>query len=164
PLFARAGALRKLGRWQDAEADLVSALEIAPDRPELLNFLGYAWVERGIKIEDGLGLIEQAMANEPDAGYIVDSLGWAHYRLGAYEEAVQILERAAELTPSDPVIADHLGDAYWRIGRVIEAGYAWRNGLTLKPEAPLEASLRTKMASGLSATGATMTADGQAIP
>jgi tetratricopeptide (TPR) repeat protein len=153
PLFQRANAREQLGRWDDAERDLLAALNIEPDQPDVLNFLGYGWIDRGENIDEGFRLIRKAVAERPDAGYIVDSLGWAHYRLGQYEEAVEQLERAVELSPSDPVVADHLGDAYWQAGRRIEAGYQWAKALELKPEPALEASLRGKAASGLSDSG-----------
>jgi tetratricopeptide (TPR) repeat protein len=148
-LFARAVERDRLGRWPEAEADLKRALELEPDRPELLNFLGYGWVERGGNVREGLALIERALAARPDQGYIVDSLGWAHYRLGDYDEAVIQLERAAELSPSDASINDHLGDAYWRSNRQREAEYQWRRALTQGPSPDLETQLRAKLASGL---------------
>lgn len=147
--FARGAERERLGRWADAEADLKRALELEPDRPELLNFLGYAWVQRGGDVRGGLDLIERALARRPNEGYIVDSLGWAHYRLGDYDEAVRQLERAAELEPSDPEINDHLGDAYWRVGRRQDAGYSWSRAVQLDPPEELAASLKQKLESGL---------------
>jgi tetratricopeptide (TPR) repeat protein len=149
PLFARATARERLGRWQDAEADAQKALKITPDRPELLNFLGYNWVDRNTHVEEGMKLIRQAVAARPDAGYIVDSLGWAHYRLGEYEQAVEELERAVSLSPGDAEIVSHLGDAYWRAGRPTEAGYEWRDALALKPDTELEAALKSRLEHGL---------------
>ncbi|MDP3494497.1 MAG: hypothetical protein Q8R82_15410, partial [Hyphomonadaceae bacterium] len=100
-LFARANALNAGGAWKAAEADAVAALAIEPDRPEIQNFLGFGWVERGEHVEQGLTLIRHAAAARPDQGYIIDSLGWAHYRLGHYAEAVVELERATGLSPAD---------------------------------------------------------------
>jgi tetratricopeptide (TPR) repeat protein len=148
-LFARASARNGAGKWKEAEADLVAALAIEPDRPELLNFLGYGWVDRGERVQEGMDLIRKAVAARPDQGYIVDSLGWAHFRLGEYEEAVEHLERAAELSPSDPEIIDHLGDAYWRAGRQTEASFEWRRAVQLDPEPEHEAALREKLERGL---------------
>jgi Flp pilus assembly protein TadD len=147
--FARAAERDRLGRWPDAEADIARALELEPERPELLNFLGFSWVQRGGDVRGGLDLIEKAAARRPDQGYIVDSLGWAHYRLGDYAEAVTQLERAAELTPSDPEIIDHLGDAYWRLGQQQDADYSWRRALQLDPSAELAARLKQKLKGGL---------------
>ncbi len=149
PLFGRAAAYNELGQWGEAEADLLAALEINPDQPEVLNFLGYGWVDKGENIEAGLDLIRRAIAQRPQSGYIVDSLGWAHYRLGQYEEAARELERAAGLAPDDAEIIDHLGDAYWRTGRRLEAGFEWRRALALDPEAELAESIRRKLVGGL---------------
>ncbi len=149
-LFARASARERLDRWPDAEADLLAALQQEPGRPELQNFLGYGWVDRGVRVEEGLKLIEQAAAARPDSGNIIDSLGWAHFRLGRYEAAVQYLERAAELSPDEAEIIDHLGDAYWRTGREREAEFQWRRALSFSPGDTLEAELREKLTSGLS--------------
>ena len=131
------------------EADLLAALEIDPDQPEILNFLGYGWIDKGRNVEAGFDLIRRAIAQRPRAGYIVDSLGWAHYRLGQYEDAARELEWAAELTPDDPEIIDHLGDAYWRTGRRLEAGFEWSRALSLDPDKEMAASLREKLAGGL---------------
>ena len=115
---------------------------VEPDRPEVQNFLGYGWVNRGEKVNEGMDLIRKAVAARPDQGYIVDSLGWAHFALGEYREAVETLERAAELSPSDPEIVDHLGDAYWRTGRETEAAFEWRRALELDPDVERETALR----------------------
>jgi tetratricopeptide (TPR) repeat protein len=148
-LFARASARNGAGKWKEAEADLMAALAIEPDRPELQNFLGYGWVNRGEKVKEGMELIRKAVAARPDQGYIVDSLGWAHFQLGEYDDAVEHLERAAELSPSDAEIVDHLGDAYWRSNRQTEASFEWRRALELDPDPEREAALRQKLDHGL---------------
>ena len=107
--------------WPPAEADFKKALELFPDQPLVLNYLGYSWVDKNINLDEAFKMLRRAVELRPQDGYIVDSLGWAHYRLGRYDEAVKELERAIELKPSDPVINDHLGDAYWRVGRKLEA-------------------------------------------
>src|SRR6266702_3316411 len=103
-------------QWGKAEADMKKALELQPDQPHVLNYLGYSWIDQGVNLDDGMKMIKHAVEQRPDDGYIVDSLGWAHYRIGNYEEAVKNLERAIDLKPEDPTINDHLGDAYWRVG------------------------------------------------
>lgn len=153
-LFARATVRSAAGDWKGAETDATAALAIEPDRPELQNFLGYAWVDRGERVQEGMALIRKAAASRPDQGYIVDSLGWAHYRLGQYPEAVEALERAAELSPTDSEILDHLGDAYWRVGREAEARYQWAAALARKPDPTREQSLRGKLDKGLPAAPA----------
>jgi len=151
--FAQGATLERLGQWPAAEAALQQALAVSPDRPEVLNYLGYTWVDSGVKVREGLALLERAVAQEPDEGYIIDSLGWAHYRLGNFGQAVEYLERAVELSPGDSTLNDHLGDAYWRVGRRIEARYQWRRVLTLEAPAAERASAEKKIAEGLPAVG-----------
>ena len=106
-------------QWPNAEADMKKALELFPEQPLVLNYLGYSWVDQGVHLDDGMDMIRRAVEQRPDDGYIVDSLGWAYFRTGNYDEAVKNLERAVELKPDDPTINDHLGDAYWRVGRTL---------------------------------------------
>src|SRR6266436_3852168 len=143
--YSRGIALERSGQWKPSEADLLHALELKPDQPLVLNYLGYSWIDRGENLDRGLKMIEKAVELRPEDGYIVDSLGWAHYRLGDYSSAVQYLEKAIELVPQDPTINDHLGDAYWQSGRLSEARFQWRRALQFGPEAneikPIEAKL-----------------------
>ena len=149
--YVRGIAFERLGEWPKAEADFKRALELEPDQPLVLNYLGYTWVEQGRNLDEARTMIEKAVELRPDDGYIVDSLGWAAYRLGDFEEAVRQLERAVELVAGDPIINDHLGDAYWQVGRSHEARFQWRRVLTLDPEDDLAAQVRRKIADGLSA-------------
>jgi len=121
--YARGTSYERLKNWPPAESDLEKALELFPDQPLVLNYLGYSWIDQGINLDQGMSLIERAVAVKPDDGYIVDSLGWAHYKRGNFVEAVRYLERAVELRPDDPVLNDHLGDALWRVGREREARF-----------------------------------------
>lgn len=148
-LYARGAALEQLDRWEEAEADLIRANDISPNRPALMNYLGYSWIDRGVNLEEGFDLIERAVALRPNAGFIVDSLGWAHYKLGNYDEAVKHLERAVELSPTDPMLNDHLGDAYWRAGRKREAGFQWTRTIRLDPESEDITLLEAKREKGL---------------
>ena len=150
-LFARATVRGETGDWPGAEADLQAALAIEPDRPELMNYLGYGWVNRGERMTEGLALIKRAAEARPDQGYIIDSLGWAYFKLGQYDVAIQNLERAAELSPTESEIIEHLGDAYWRAGRTTEAKFEWAAALDLKPDPAREAELRAKLDKGLPA-------------
>jgi tetratricopeptide (TPR) repeat protein len=145
--FARGAARERLSRWPEAEADLRRALELSPDQPAVLNYLGYSWVDRGERLQEGLALIERAVELRPRSGVILDSLGWAHYRLGDYARAVELLEQAVEFEPAHPTLNDHLGDAYWRLGRRIEARFQWERALTLEPDAP--DTIREKLQNGL---------------
>jgi tetratricopeptide (TPR) repeat protein len=143
--YSRGIALERSGQWKPSEVDLLHALELKPNQPLVLNYLGYSWIDRGENLDRGLKMIEKAVELRPEDGYIVDSLGWAHYRLGDYSSAVQYLEKAIELVPEDPTINDHLGDAYWQSGRPTEARFQWRRALQFGPEAdevkPIEAKL-----------------------
>jgi tetratricopeptide (TPR) repeat protein len=121
-------------QWASAEADFKRALELFPDQAHVLNYLGYSWIDQGVNLDDGMRMIRRAVEQRPDDGYIVDSLGWAYYRIHNYEEAVKQLERAVELKPEDPTINDHLGDAYWKVGRTLEATFQWAHARDLKPE------------------------------
>ncbi|MEM9578476.1 MAG: tetratricopeptide repeat protein [Pseudomonadota bacterium] len=129
-LYARAISYERLGEWDKAEADFRAALELNPGQPQVLNYLGYSLVEKRVKLDEALEMIEQAVAASPDSGYIIDSLGWALYRLGRYEEAVPHMERAVELLAVDPVVNDHLGDVYWAVGRYREAEFQWSRALS----------------------------------
>ena len=128
--YARAISHERLGQWPQAEADFRKALELNPGQPQVLNYLGYSLVEKQIKLNEALSLIEQAVAAQPNSGYIVDSLGWVLYRLDRYDEAIVHMERAAELMPVDPVVNDHLGDVLWAVGRRTEARFQWKRALS----------------------------------
>jgi tetratricopeptide (TPR) repeat protein len=147
-------------KWDLAEADLKQALTLFPDQPHVLNYLGYSWIDQGINLDEGMRMIRRAVEQRPDDGYIVDSLGWAYYRLANYDEAVKHLERAVELKPEDPTINDHLGDAYWKTGRTLEAQFQWSHARDLKPEPEDLAKIQQKLASGLAEeTSSTANAD-----
>src|SRR6478609_5372032 len=135
--------------WDQAEKDLKEALKLYPDQPHVLNYLGYSWIDQGINLDDGMRMIRRAVEQRPDDGYIVDSLGWAYYRLGNYDEAVKHLERAVELKPTDPTINDHLGDAYWKVGRSLEAQFQWSHARDLKPEPEEPVKIKQKLATGV---------------
>lgn len=147
--YARGVSYERLGQWPKAEADLQKAMELDSEQPLVLNYLGYSWVDQGRNLKEAMGLIRKAVKLDPNDGYFVDSLGWAHYRLGNFEKAAEHLERAVELRPDDPVINDHLGDAYWRVGRQFEAKYQWSQALTLKPEPEDKKKIENKLANGL---------------
>jgi len=147
--YARGTCYERLKKWPLAEADLQKAMKLSPDQPLVLNYLGYSWVDQNRNLKQGLALIERAVQLKPDDGYIVDSLGWAHYRFGNFKEAVKYLERAVELKPEDPVLNDHLGDALWRVDRPQEARYQWEQALTLKPEPEDAEKIKRKLEKGL---------------
>ena len=136
-------------QWEKAEADFRKSLELQPDQPQVLNYLGYSMVDKRIDIPQAMEFIRKAVELKPNDGYVVDSLGWAHYQLREYDEAVKHLERAVELRPDDPIINDHLGDAYWRAGRRLEAKFQWQHAKDNKPEPADLARIEKKLAGGL---------------
>jgi tetratricopeptide (TPR) repeat protein len=136
-------------QWAKAEADMRKALALLPEQPNVLNYLGYSWIDQGINLDEGMSMIKRAVDQKPDDGYIVDSLGWAYFRIGNYEEAVKNLERAIDLKPEDPTINDHLGDAYWRVGRTLEAKFQWAHARDLKPEPEDLPKIEAKIENGL---------------
>jgi len=149
--FSRAVCHERLGQWTEAEADFRKALELNPGRPEVLNYLGYSYVDRGENLDEALDLIKQAVEAQPQAGYIIDSLAWAYFRLGRYDEALEPMERASLLEPVDPVVTDHLGDVYWAVGRKREAEFQWHRALSFEPGEKEAARIRRKIDLGLDA-------------
>jgi tetratricopeptide (TPR) repeat protein len=153
--YARGICYERLDDWEAAHADFRSALELNPSQPQVLNYLGYSLVEKQQTLDVALEMIERAVSVRPDSGYIVDSLGWALYRMARYEEAVDHMERAVELMAVDPVVNDHLGDVYWAVGRYLEAEFQWRRALSFVDEDTAEEAkpdrIRRKLEVGLDA-------------
>jgi tetratricopeptide (TPR) repeat protein len=147
--YFRGICFERAKHWPKAEADFKRSLDLFPDQPHVLNYLGYSWIDQGINLDEGMRMIKRAVEQRADDGYIVDSLGWAYYRLGNMEAAVKHLERAVELKPEDPTINDHLGDAYWRVGRELEARFQWSHARDLKPEPDDLVKIEAKLKSGL---------------
>jgi tetratricopeptide (TPR) repeat protein len=149
--FQRAIAYERLKEWDKAEPNFKKALELNPNQAQVLNYLGYSWVDRNTNLQEGLEMIKKAVELKPDDGYIVDSLGWAYFRLGRFDDAVTELERAVQLKAGDATINDHLGDAYWRVGRKLEATFQWRQALAFKsdPELNLAETIQNKLEHGL---------------
>lgn len=147
--FARGACYERLNDWDRAEADLRKALKLSPNQPEALNYLGYGLISRDLNVEEGREFIEQAYALQPTAAHIIDSLGWALYKTGDMEGAVQYLEQAIEQMPGDATVNDHLGDAYWQAGRKTEARYQWQRALSFKPDPAQEQAIQQKLKDGL---------------
>jgi tetratricopeptide (TPR) repeat protein len=147
--YARGITTEREGNWDAAEKDFRFALELSPDQPLVLNYLGYGLVEKRIKLDEAQAMIETAVKQRPNDGYITDSLGWVLYRVGKFEEAVPHMERAVELAPVDPIINDHLGDTYWMVGRKLEAEFQWRRALSFEPEDADAERIRRKLEIGL---------------
>jgi len=147
--YYRGICFERTKQWPKAEADFLHAIELNGKEPHVLNYLGYSWIDMGLHLDQGLEMIKKAVDLAPDDGYIVDSLGWAYYRLGRYGEAVRELERAVLLKSEDPVVNDHLGDAYWQVGRKLEATFQWAHSRDLKPEPEDLAKTLDKLKNGL---------------
>lgn len=163
-LYFRGIAYERNKDWPKAEADFKRALTLFPDQPLVLNYLGYSWIDQGIHLDEGFKMLRRAVALRPEDGFIVDSLGWAHFKLGEYDEAVKDLERAVTLKPSDPTINDHLGDAYWRVGRKLEAQFQWNHARDLNPEPEDLAKILDKIKTGLPDEKPAAAADNAAAP
>lgn len=136
-------------QWDLAERQFRRALELSPNEPMVLNYLGYSMIEKKINLQEAMEMVRKAVSLRPNDGYIIDSLGWAHYQLGDYEEAVTHIERAVELLPADPIIAEHLGDAYWRVGRKLEAKFQWQHAKDNKPEPADLERIEDKLRNGM---------------
>jgi len=158
--YARGTCYERIKDWPKAEKDLEKALDLYPDQPLALNYLGYSWIDQNMHLEKGLKLISKAVSLKPDDGYIVDSLGWAHYKLGNFGKAVKYLERAVELEPEDPVLNDHLGDALWSVGREREARFQWKLALSLDPEPDVLKQIEKKLAEGMTSRRQAKAVDG----
>ena len=126
-------AYDKLNRFADVVKAMESALAIDPHHADALNYLGYSYADRGIKIEEALSLTKRAVALKPENGYYVDSLGWAFYKSGMLAEALTEIKRAVTLVGDDPVIYEHLGDIYVKQRNLTEAKEAWLHSLELDP-------------------------------
>ncbi|TVQ81761.1 MAG: tetratricopeptide repeat protein [Micavibrio sp.] len=148
-IYARGMSQERLKNWDMAEKDLLKALELNPDHPLILNYLGYSWIDQGIHMERAMEMIKKAVMLRPNDGYITDSYGWALYKKGEYDEAVQWLEYSVERVPYDPTINDHLGDAYWRVGRRVEARFQWERAYGLSEDGDEKKRLRYKINFGL---------------
>ena len=147
--YVRGITRERLDLWSLAEKDFRKALSLNPTQPQVLNYLGYSLIEKNSNLDEALDMIERAVKESPDSGYIVDSLGWGYYKLGQYEKAVPNLERAAELMPVDPIVNDHLGDVYWMVGRKTEAEFQWRRALSFDPETDEIERIKKKLKVGL---------------
>jgi tetratricopeptide (TPR) repeat protein len=152
-LLLRASALENARRWPEAKAALQQALTLSPDQPLLLNFLGYAKLERGEDMDAAEAMIRKASDLAPDEASITDSLGWAEFKRGKVDDAIATLQRAAEKDPAQAEIQEHLGDALYRSGRRYEARFAW-NASLVTAEDEIAARVKAKLAAGLNPANA----------
>lgn len=153
--YVRGIANERAKLWPAAEADFLKALDLNPDQPSVLNYLGYSWIDMDLNLDEALGMIEKAVEAQPQDGYVVDSLGWAFYKLGRIDEAVETLERAVMLRPNDAEINDHLGDAYWKAGRHLEAQFQWKVAQSVDEVGNVAERVGPKLTDGLTPETAT---------
>lgn len=147
--FQRGIAYERLKEWPLAEESFRESLRLSPNQPQVMNYLGYSMIDMDINLKEGLDLVKKAVELAPEDGAIADSLGWAYFKLGRFEEAVTELERAIQIQPGDPVINDHLGDAYWMVGRQNEGRYQWTIALDMDPTPEDREKIKTKIDKGL---------------
>lgn len=152
----------RMKQFDKSEADFRQALKLSNDDASVLNYLGYSMIDRGVNLDEAIGMVKKAVASKPNDGYITDSLGWAYYTLRDYDQAVTYCERAVDLIPSDPIIADHLGDVYWKVGRQLEAKFQWQHALDNHPEAADVPRIQAKLKDGLPDTDPAKPADNSA--
>ncbi|KRB01480.1 hypothetical protein ASD83_08250 [Devosia sp. Root685] len=153
--YVRGIANERAKHWPQAEADFLKALKLNPDQPSVLNYLGYSWIDMDMNLDEALGMIEKAVEAQPQDGYVVDSLGWAFYKLDRIDEAVETLERAVMLRPNDAEINDHLGDAYWKAGRHLEAQFQWKVAKSVDEVGNVAQRVGPKLVDGLTPATAT---------
>ncbi len=147
--YARGVCYERAGNWNAAEVDLQKALELSPTQPDVLNYLAYSWIEQDKNLLKAQRYLDQAVRLRPDAPHIIDSMGWAYYKLGQFEQAVKYLERAVLYAPNDPTINDHLGDAYYRVGREKEAEFQWKRALTFDEGGTFAEGIQAKLDAGM---------------
>jgi len=155
PLYSKVAdgrgvAYERIGEWDKAEKDLLSSLKASPDQAYVINYLAYSWIEKGVKIDQSLEMLKRANNLESNNPYIIDSLGWALFKLERYNESKNYLQSAVKLMPADPIINDHYGDVLWKNGNKIQARYYWKYVLNLKDtEKDLKNNIKNKLISGL---------------
>ena len=155
PLFSEATdgrgvSFERIGKWEKAEKDLLASLNADPNQAYVINYLAYTWIEKGIKIEKSLDMLEKANQLRSNDPYIIDSLGWALFKLKRYEESKEYLQMAVKLMPGDPIVNDHYGDVLWKNGNKLQARYYWNYVLSLeKTEKELKKIIDTKLTKGL---------------
>ncbi len=148
-LFLRGISFERSKNWALAESDFISALELSPDQPQVLNYMGYSLLERKEKLDQALKMIILAAEKSPDSYHIIDSLGWAYFKKGDFGKALLYLEKAMEIESTDPIVNDHLGDVLWMLGRKREAKFQWKKSLSFNPESVDQKNTEDKLKFGL---------------
>jgi tetratricopeptide (TPR) repeat protein len=132
-IYDLAMSAERVGKLDVMEAELRKAIKLRPDFAAAYNALGYSFADRNIKLQEAKNLIETALTLQPGDHYMLDSLGWVHYRLGNLDKAAENLRKAYEVQ-ADPEIAAHLGEVLWKQGKQEEAKKIWASALKEHPE------------------------------
>jgi tetratricopeptide (TPR) repeat protein len=144
--YMRGICFEQLGDWDLAEKDFLKSLEIKPDSPNVLNYLAYGWVEREMKLDRSLQMLEEAYEANPESFYIIDSLAWAHFKKNNLSEAARLMEMVIDIAPGEAISLDHLGDIYYAMNRKREAIHFWQQALELaEPEDEIEENVKIKL-------------------
>ena len=148
--YFKAGIVyERSNKWKEAESYFLKALELYSDQPDVLNYLGYSYIDKDINMETAKGMIEKALNQKPSDPYIIDSMAWYYFKTEAYEEAKSLLEYAIDLMPYDPIINEHYGDTLWKSGQNVEARFHWSKALELDPEEETIADIKIKILKGI---------------
>ena len=146
----RGVAYERIDEWKKAEKDLLNSLEVSPDQAYVINYLAYTWIEKGIKIKEALEMLKKANKLKSNDPYIIDSLGWALFKLKRYKESKDYLQQAVKLMPADPIVNDHYGDVLWKNGKEIQARYYWNYVMSIEDaEKDLKEKVEKKLTKGL---------------
>ena len=144
--YMRGICFEQLGDWDLAEKDFLKSLEIKPDSPNVLNYLAYGWVEREMKLDRSLQMLEEAYEANPESFYIIDSLAWAHFKKNNLSEAARLMEMVIDIAPGEAISLDHLGDIYYAMNRKREAIHFWQQALELaEPDDEIEENVKIKL-------------------
>jgi tetratricopeptide (TPR) repeat protein len=127
--FMRGAMYERMKKYDASEAEFRKVLSRNPDHPGALNYLGYMFADRDVRLEEAYKLISRALELDPQNGAYLDSLGWVYYRQGRLAEAENALVRSLERIGKDPTVHDHLGDVYLKLGKTREAIGQWQASL-----------------------------------
>jgi len=146
----RGVAYAQIDQWKKAEKDLLNSLSASPDDAYVINYLAYSWIEKGINIQKSLNMLKKANELRPNDGYIIDSLGWAMFKLKKFKESKKYLQLAVKLMASDPIVNDHYADSLWMNNDSLQARYYWNYVLQLEDtEEKLKKEIKQKLLFGL---------------
>ena len=126
-LYRRGGSYERIGDYLNSDKDLIQSLSIRPNDPYVMNYLAYGWLERNLKINKAIAMLEKAYKQKTNDPFIIDSVGWGYYLINDFVNAEKFLRKAIQLMPKDPIVNDHYGDVLWKLNRKIQAKYYWES-------------------------------------